>query len=563
MSENKQHDLTQPLQVKLDVKVPMRDGVSLSTDIYIPNGGGPFPTLLDRTIYNNQADRGFQWVTRFVESGYAVVMQDCRGRHDSDGEWEPYIHEAPDGYDTHEWIGAQPWCDGNIGTFGSSYIGLTQTLPSLLRSKYLKALVPSASQQDNYGHFYIDGALQLHVALNFVNMAGRTMQTGGIGLLNKEELHRRLPVISALDDIVDLPFYRDAVLHYTYDDFWSAYSIRDRYGEVETPAYFLTGWYDNLVHETFKLYSGWKSGARTTEARDLTKLLVGPWDHGNIYAARSYGDVEFGGKERLDIGAEHLRWYDRRLKGVANGIDDEPPIRLFVMGDNLWRGEREWPLARTRYTEFYLNGQGRANSVQGDGGLSPEPPDSQSPDRFSYDPEDPVPSVGGQIMGQPYTCGPMDRQAVEEREDVLVYTSHRLEHDMEVTGPVILTLFASSSATDTDFTAALVDVHPDGKAIIICEGIVRARFRESIRHPTLIEPGEVYQLRVDMWETSNVFKEGHRVRLEVSSSKFPRFDRNLNTGHQPGLDSDMRVADQTIYHDRLRPSHLTLPVIPR
>ena len=265
----------------------------------------------------------------------------------------------------------------------------------------------------------------------------------------------------------------------------------------------------------------------------------------------------------MDIGAEHLRWYDRRLKGVDNDMDDEPPIRLFVMGENVWRNEREWPLARTRFTRFYLDSDGDAYSLHGNGMLASAPPGDSPPDRFSYDPDDPVPSVGGQMLGiLPYVCGPLDRRAVERRDDVLVYTSHPLEEDIEVTGPVTLTLHASSSSPDTDFTGTLVDLHPDGKAIVICEGILRVRFRESIRQPVLMEPGRTYELSIDMWETSNLFKAGHRIRLEVSSSNFPRFDRNLNTGHQPGMDAEMRVARQTIYHDSQRPSHLTLSVVP-
>ena len=553
---------TQPLHVRLDVKVPMRDGVRLSTDIYTPTSGGPFPTLLLRTIYDNQRDRGFQWVGRFVESGYAVVMQDCRGRHDSDGAWEPYVHEAADGYETQEWIGAQPWCDGNIGTFGHSYIGFTQSQTAPLRSRYLKALVPSGSQQDNYGHFYIDGALQLHVALNFIRMAGRTMQGESRDLMSSEELYSRLPVGSALDDIVDLPFFRDAVRHYTFDDFWKAYSLRYQYGEIEAPAFLLTGWYDNLVHETFKLYTGWSSQARTPEARRLTKLLVGAWDHGNVYSAEPGGDVEFGSQARLDIGAEHLRWYDRRLKGVDNGIDDEPPIRIFVMGENVWRGETEWPLARTRYTDYFLHSGGDANSLQGDGSLNTQPAGEEPPDGYRYDPADPVTTLGGQTLATPpLFTGPLDRRPIERRDDVLVYTTEPLEHDVEATGPVSLTLYAASSARDTDFTAALVDVHPDGRAIILCEGIVRARFRDSVERPVLMEPGTVYELRIDLWETSNVFKAGHRIRLDVSSSNFPRFDRNLNTGHQPGIDAEIAVAEQTVYHDAEWRSRLTLPVI--
>ena len=553
MSEQK-YQFSQPLRIQLDVKVPMTDGVNLSTDIYLPPDGGPFPTLLVRTIYDNQADWCIDMAKRAVPQGYAVVMQDCRGRFDSDGEFSPYFQEPEDGYDTQEWIGAQEWCDGNIGMFGSSYIGYTQSMTAPLRSKYLKALVPVNSQQDNFGHWRADGPLQLHVAMNFLMMTGRTMQRGARSMMNWEEICRRLPLISALDDIADIPFYRQAIEHYTFDDFWKAYSVRDRYGDIDAPAFIMTGWYDNLLHEGFRLFRGWSQEARSPEARRFSKLLVGPWTHSSGH------DVPSG--EFFDYIGEQLRWNDRRLKGIDNGMDDEPPIRIWVMGENEWRFENEWPLERTRYMDYYIHSAGGANTLLGDGVLSTDAPGAEPPDTYSYDPEDPVESLGGQIMGRGVS-GPMDRRPVERRPDVLVYTTEPLDQDVEVTGPITLTLFASSNAPDTDFTGTLADVHPDGKAISLCEGLMRARYRESVEEPTLITPGEVYEFKVDMWETSNLFKAGHRIRLEISSSNFPRFDRNMNTGARPGFDTEMKVADQTIYHDAQRPSRLTLPVIPR
>ena len=564
MSEFDGSDYSQPFDLKIDVQVPMSDGVSLSTDVYLPKTGGPFPALLVRTIYDNQSPQLIEAAERFVASGYAVVMQDCRGRFDSDGEWQPYVNEAQDGHDTQEWIGSQPWCDGSIGTFGTSYVGFTQSLTAPMRSKYLKALVPTVSQQDNFGHFYVDGALQLHVAMNFINMAGRTMQRGSRNAMNSAEFYRRLPLISALDDIVDLPFYREVITHSTFDDFWKSYSMRYRYEDVETPALIVSGWYDNLVHEAFKLYKGWTTGSRSSETRRLTKLLIGGWSHGNIGSSEPFGTIGFGPAAGMDFIEEQLRWYDRRLKGIDNGMDDEPPIRIFVMGDNEFRFENEWPLARTRYTNYYLHSRGGANSLHGNGALSTEMPGDEPPDRYSYDPNDPVPTLGGQIMAiQMTVSGPWDRRPVERRDDVLVYTTEPLAEDVEVTGPVFLNLCVQSSAPDTDFTGTLVDVHPDGKAIIICEGLLRCRYRDSIEDPALMTPGETYELTVDMWETSNVFEAGHSIRLEVSSSNFPRFDRNLNTGGQPGMDAEMNTAEQTIFHDAERPSYLTLPIIPR
>ena len=556
-------DLSQPFDLKINVAVPMSDGVALSTDIYLPRSDGPFPTLLVRTIYDNQSQQLIEAAERFVVRGYAVVMQDCRGRFDSDGEWEPYVNEAQDGHDTQEWVGSQPWCDGNIGTFGTSYVGFTQSLTAPLRSKYLKALVPTVSQQDNFGHFYIDGALQLHVAMNFINMAGRTMQRGSRNAMNSAEFYRRLPLVSALDDIVDLPFYRDVIGHSTFDDFWKSYSLRYSYEDIEAPALIVSGWYDNLVHESFKLFKGWTTKAHSSDARRLTKLLIGGWSHGNIGSSETFGSIGFGPAAGMDFIEEQLRWYDRRLKGFDNGMDNEPPIRIFVMGANKFRYENEWPLARTQYTNYYLHSGGGANSLYGDGILTTEAPVGQPPDRYVYNPNDPAPTLGGQIMAiQMTVSGPWDRRPVERRDDVLVYTSEELKEDIEVTGPVSLKLWVQSTATDTDFTGTLVDVHPDGKAIIICEGLLRCRYRESIEETTLMIPGETYELTVNMWETSNVFKAGHCIRLEVSSSNFPRFDRNLNTGNQPGMDAEMQTAEQTIFHDAQRPSHLNLPVIP-
>ena len=550
------------IRIQLDLKIPMRDGVKLYAALYRPVDGERFPVLLIRSPYSTQHPRYVDWAVRFARSGYAVVMQDGRGRYESEGKWRPYVDEADDGYDTQQWLGAQNWCDGNIGTFGVSYPGFTQLLPAPYRSPYVKALVPIANQEDNYGHMRYNGVLQLQNAMNFIWLGDRTNQNAPRDLIDWEEIYRRLPLINALDSIGDRPFYREVIRHTRFDEFWSSYSMKERYPEVETPAYFITGWYDNLLHEGFKCFRGWRKRARSAEARQRSRLLVGPWTHTAIGDAAPFGDIDFGSQAGIDIPAEHLRWYDQRLKGLDTGIDEEPPIRIFVMGANEWRSEQEWPLERTEYTRFYLHSSGRANSSFGDGALTTDAPEVESFDSYSYDPENPVPTLGGQSMFADNT-GPRDRRPIERRDDVLVYSTAPLTRDLEVTGPVELVVYAASSAPDTDFTATLVDVHPVGAAIHICEGIVRARFRESYERPTLIEPGQVYEYRISLWETSNLFREGHRIRLEVSSSNFPRFDRNLNTGGDSGFDDRPESAQQTIWHDQQRPSLLLLPVIPK
>jgi putative CocE/NonD family hydrolase len=549
------------VRVQLDRKVPMRDGVLLSTDLYLPPEPGPYPALLCRTIYDNQV-RFVEWAQRFVDAGYAVVLQDCRGRYDSDGEWEPYLCEAADGYDTQQWLGQQPWCDGNVGTFGLSYLGFTQVQTAPRRSPYLKALVPMGNQEDNFGHLYSEGVLQLQNAINFAWIGYRTVQWYARHNINVHPLYWKLPLVSAMDDYSQRPIYKLFLSHPTFDDYWRSYSLKNQYAEIEAPALFITGWYDNLVHEMFKCYAGWSQQARSPEARRRSKLLVGPWVHNYMGSAESYGDVQFGPNAALDLPGVHLRWYDQRLKGIANGIDEEPPVRIFVMGENVWRDESEWPLARTQYTNFYLHSGGRANSFVGDGALGLTAPADEPPDTFDYDPEHPVPTVGGQSQ-MPEYMGPRDRRAVERRDDVLVYSTPPLERAVEVTGPVEVVLFASTSAVDTDFTAALVDVHPNGQCITLTQGIVRARYRESLERATFVTPGQVYQYTITLWETSNLFRAGHRVRLEVSSSNFPHFDRNLNSGEDLATGCHPQVAHQTILHSAEYPSHLRLPVIPR
>jgi putative CocE/NonD family hydrolase len=554
--------MTQGYRLMLNQRVPMRDGIELSADVWLPPTGDRFPALLLRNIYNNADRRYLSWMEPFVDAGYAVVAQDCRGRFDSDGTWDPYICEINDGYDTHEWVGTQPWCDGQVATYGVSYPGFTQTVPATLRNRHLKALVPIASQQDNWGHFRVSGAIQWSVATFFPTMIGRSMQTEPLAIVGADTMLRHLPLVSTVEDVLgyEMPFFRGIFEHDRYDEWWSRYSLRDRFGEVDVPAYFMTGWYDSLLRETLTVFQGWKSKARSDDARRLTRILVGPWAHGVSPFGREpigpdgeFGDVAFGAHAVGDNIGEHLRWYDARLRGRPTGIDEEPPIRLFVMGANAWRGEQEWPLARTRWTDVFLGSSGRLSFER--------PTTADPPDRFTYDPADPVPSLGAQNQTMD-VAGPRDRRAIEERPDVLVYTSDVLTSDLEVTGSIALELWAATDAADTDWTAALVDVAPDGRAIILCEGICRARYRDEMAPPVLVPPNTPTQFRVDMWSTSNAFLAGHRIRLEVSSSNFPRFDRNLNTGGRVGYETEWVVAHQTVFHDTDRPSHLVLPVIP-
>ena len=530
------------------IPVPMRDGVNLGADIYRPSAPGKFPVLMVLRYFRggHQNEAG----EFFAKRGYAVVLVDSRGRGDSEGKWAPYVNEPQDGYDTQQWLGNQSWSNGKIGTFGISYNGFTQVMPAPLDNPYLKCLVPQECQQTNFGHLYNDGVMQLNVVFEFGLFTRGKLQTQKIPPATDPH-YRQLPLIDAVDQFPEVTHVKDWFWHSKYDDYWKAYGIKEKYGRIKVPAYFITGWYDNLCHEGWRNFLGFRENGGSEEAQKGTKILVGPWAHGGSDGYPDLRDLK-------------LRWYDYWLKGVQNGIMDEPPITIFVMGADRWRAENEWPLARTKFTSFYLHSEGMANTAKDDNTLSTLPPATNStPDEFSYDPENPVPTHGGQISTHTEIRGPKDRRSVQERTDVLVYTTEPLTEDTEVTGPVEMKLYAASTAVNTDFTATLTDVHPDGAAIHICEGIRGATFRDSLENPTFIEPGKVYEYAISLWETSYVFFTGHRIRLEISSSNFPRFARNQNTEHPFGMSAEMKTVRQTIYHDCQYPSHLILPVIPK
>jgi putative CocE/NonD family hydrolase len=381
----------------------------------------------------------------------------------------------------------------------------------------------------------------------------------------KKDEYRHLPLRDWGERFTDgAPYLADMLHHSTYGPYWYTTDIRRQFQHINVPMLHVGSWYDVFQYDTLTMFTGLREKAMTAEARNMQKLVMGPWGHLLPYAvptSKGTGEIDFGPEALIELHDIQLRWFDYFLKGMTTNILDEAPIRLFVMGENRWRDENEWPLARTQYTNFYLHSSGKANSVRGNGSLSQVAPRGEQSDQYIYDPQDPVPTRGGTTLG--LALGVLDQGKIEERNDVLVYTGDVLTSDIEVTGPVTLKLFAASSAPDTDFTAKLVDVRPDGYAQNIAEGVIRARFRESLSLPTLITPGQVYEYAIDLWATSHVFQAEHRLRLEVSSSNFPRYDRNPNTGHEFGVDAELHPAQQTIFHDNRYPSHLVLPVIPR
>jgi putative CocE/NonD family hydrolase len=563
----------------------MRDGTVLYADVYRPASAEPAPVLLTRTPYDKSQVVAGNDVLRAARQGYAVVAQDARGRWASEGDFYAFVNEAVDGYDTVEWCAAQPWSTGKIGTFGGSYVGLTQWQAALTRPPHLAAIVPVITASNYHeGWVYQGGAFELGFNLSW------TLNTLATNTLKRRrETNPKFAEVwdantAAADAMAcrfrDLPlkdfaplklddaaqYYFDWLDHPDYDEYWRRLDVSARHDQIVVPAMNVGGWYDIFLGGTIANYVGMRAKGATDEARNGQRLLIGPWAHAPF--ANPVGEADFGRNStrvEIDLDGIYLRYYDRWLKGIRNGVDDDPPVRIFVMGENVWRSENEWPLARARRVAYFLHSEGKANSLAGDGALSTEAPSVEEPDHYLYDPRDPVPTRGG-----PLCChiavlpvGAYDQREVEERPDVLVYTTPPLDRDIEVTGPVMVTLFAASSATDTDFTGKLVDVSPDGYARNLCEGIIRARYRESREKPTLVEPGRAYEYTIDLIATSNLFKAGHRIRVEISSSNFPRFDRNPNTGAPLGVDGELRPALQTIFHDVERPSRVVLPVVGR
>jgi len=560
------------IKVDTNVLVPMRDGERLAADIYRPNSTGKFPVLLCRTPYGKSGQADF---ARFLaQNGYAVVVMDSRGIYASHGEWHPYTDEARDGYDTQQWIGQQTWCDGKVGMFGRSYPGFTQLLPAPYRSPYVKAIMPEAAQSSNFEAIWSwNGIYHLALGLSWGPRQEALAKEKPLPDPSWVQVMNHLPLKTSMDLIgVHSQFVEDTITHETFDDFWKQMSIQDQYSEMDVPAFHLTGWYDDLTHETISNFVNMRKLSRSEHARRWQKLLIGPWGHG-VRSDPKYGDMDFGPQMLTDLRKLHLHWYDYHLKGVQNGLDKEAPIQIFVMGENAWRDEQDWPLARAHATRMYLHSAGTANTRMGDGQLSEKAPAGEPADKYAYDPRYPAPTYGGHGSGgggitrdSAFSInGPMDQRALQQRQDVLVYSTAELPANMEVTGTAELNLFFSTNVSDTDFFATLSDVYPDGRAILITEGALRTRYRESIRQTRLLTPNETYEVKIPLWETSNVFKKGHRIRLHISSSNFPRFNRNLNSGKPIAeeTEEDIRVANQVILHDSKHPSSLVLPVIPR
>ncbi|MEP4891945.1 MAG: CocE/NonD family hydrolase [Aliiglaciecola sp.] len=539
------------------VPVAMRDGVKLATDIYLPDKTGKYPTLLIRDMYTNGSAAGRQKYAKFATfNGYALVFQSVRGRYDSEGKWYPYFQEINDGDDTLSWIAEQSWSDGKVGMFGSSYLASVQWLAAINKNPALVAIAPAVSPGNYYRDVaYPGGAFSLLSRASWgiglvgsrTNMSFPVDWVSGINHLPIETLAQSVGF--------NVQHFQDWIAHPSYDDYWKPLNLEDRATEMDVPAINIGGWFDVFLRSTIGSYSTMAEQSASSTSRKGQRLVIGPWPHGWNQSSK-LGDIDFGENALIDAPAMLLDWFDYWMKGSTKptGLKaDEAPVRIFIMGENVWRDEQEWPLARTDYRPFYFHD----NKT-----LSEKSPAKKTGTlKYDYDPADPVPTLGGNIM-MPKLRGPYDQKPLDDRKDILRFVTEPFTEATEFTGPISAEIYASSSAPDTDFMAKLIVVKPDGTAFNLVDGVIRARYREGFEEPKLIEPGKVYKYEIDMWATSYKLSPGDRIRVDITSSNYPRLARNLNTGAEFAKTSEMQVANQTLHMSKDYPSKIVLPIIP-
>jgi uncharacterized protein len=584
--------MTQVL-VERSLRARMRDGVLLASDVYRPDLPGRFPAIVLRVPYNRarfgaDLERGYGHY--LARNGFVVVIQDTRGRFESEGDFSPLLFEEQDGFDTIEWAARLPWSTGQVGTTGQSYYAATQYLLAPARPPHLVACAPISAPSDwrESWVYRTGGALELGwllpyaiIGLGFENArrsgkldllselvvyfglpAERFLK--GPGLIPLEgSAYSRVPVVEWANLLAPIaPYLRDYFDHVEDSTYWNAIGLRSRYRQITAPMLHIGSWYDLFLEGTLANFTGLqRSGG--DGARGNQKMLIGPWVHRPLsdpytHPTSVVGDVDFGPEAAIELLDVLVRWFNHWLKGVDTGLMSEPAVSAYVMGANRWRSDSSWPPSEARFVPLFLHGTNGPGGRQ-IGRLSWDPPGTSSPHQFVYDPSSPTPTIGGSALAIPN--GIRDQSPLEARSDILAYTSDPLERELEITGPLSAILFAASSSLDTDFVVRLIDVLPDGRAWNIQDGIIRARYREDRDQPRVLKPGHAYQFTVDMWATSYLFKHGHRIRVHIASASFPRFDRNLNVAEHPLTAKSGERATQTIFHDRKRPSHILLPVV--
>ena len=533
------------------------DGTKLATMVMRPEGEGTYPTIICRTPYGSAWSR--KTMENYAKRGYAYLVQDTRGRFNSEGVFDPFIHGVKDGDATLEWVRSQPWSNGDVGSMGHSYVGFTALYLAAGSETPPKSVVVNQPVASPEGGLFYGGAMNHHFDYYWSLLVdGKDQDLEYMYSLDWEHLFGLLPLTTAHRGV------NKEIISYRKWIEWANGSFgRGELPEIAdiptgTTAYLLIGgWFDLFNNDIIKLYHHLsKSGTK-----ERIKLIIGPYDH--AMSPPPDCDMNFGDWNTVEVSSIMSQWPDRWLLGSENGVEDLPSVQFFLLGENRWVGSETWPPAGMREVKYYLQSDGSANTLNGSGRLTTRAPEKESFDTYVYDPANPAPTKGGILCClRPMThAGPMDQREIETRDDVLVYTTGVLEQDITVAGPVMLELFASSGARDTDFTGKLVDVFPDGTALNITDGILRARFRNGYGKPEFLNPNTIERYRIDLGSTAVTFQKGHRIRLEVSSSNFPRFDRNLNTGGPVGKEETMKKATQKVFHDSINQSYLLLPVV--
>jgi len=510
-----------PSPKHLEQMVPMRDGVKLGTNIYLPEGQGPWPVVLERTPYNKDVlgGSGGVWTGR----GYALVIQDVRGKFKSEGGYRPFQDDVNDGFDTVEWAAKQPWSDGKVGMFGASAMGITANLAATAVPPHLVAMFTMVARASIY------------------------TQSAFMGGVFRKELNEMWLKREHAEAMIG-----ETLKHNIKDHFFDSNEMALHWSDIQVPVYNYGGWYDIFLQGNIDDFAGLQAHGGGPAAGNQ-KLIMGPWGHGNLE------EVKYPTNSTVNPNDEAIRWFDYWLKGTNNGIITEPPIKYYVMGDvtdpaapgNQWRTALSWP-PPSRITSYYLLQNGGLSRKIGDS--------SESRDTYKYDPANPVDTIGGGNLF--LKKGPMDQRSLDERKDVLRYQTPVLEEPVEVTGRVTVELWAESDAPDTDWMAKLVDVYPNGSERLVLDSAARARFRDGFDHEAFLEKGHVYRFKIDLWSTSLVFNKGHRIEVEVSSSNYPRFEKNLNNGKPYGVEGEPRIATNSVHHDRAHPSRILLPIVP-
>ncbi|QDT44787.1 Cocaine esterase [Gimesia alba] len=551
-----------PMVQSRTVQVPMRDGVLLATDVYQRPNVNQAPVVLMRTPYNKS--RAKKAAERFAEAGLIAVVQDCRGKFESEGIFYPYDNEGQDGFDTIEWLGKQPWCNGKIGMWGASYVGATQWLAANEHPPGLVTIAPTATFSSFYRNLYLGGALRISLIARWAS--GNSKKPEGAEVTQDWRgtlLH--LPMSEVDDEIGwSIPWLEGMLTHPKHDGYWNRTELTDDIVDLKLPMQHIVGYYDFFSRESVNNFTRMQQLARDPETRRQQQLILGPWDHGSIGRSK-VGDVDFGENAVIDAAGENLKWFERRLLGKQPEQDHAGvPVRYFSMGDNVWFNATTWPPHGFTDTSFYLHSNGKANTSAGDGTLDLCPSTTdEATDRFQADPNDPAPAcpVTEKRPLISATWAPVDQRPIEKRNDVLVYTSEPYTEPLTFAGNAQAKLFVSADTPDADWVVKLIDVHPDGFSQNLAVGILRGRFRNSEQQPTPLKPGEVYEITVDLGPIAAQIGKGHRLRVDICGAYFPLFDRNPNSGEGP-FGKNAKISTERVYHDPIRPSRIILPCKP-